>query len=245
MSNDHEQLRQDLAAFALASLEELERARIEAHVRGCRECATLLDQYRAVVGVLPMALEPAAPPPEAWTALVTRARQRTRRFPGAGPWRRAADRLRPLQWPAVAALVAGLLLWNVHLQRELARLRGPVLGVEQLARDPGRIVSLVGTGRPGAIARLYVATEVQRGNLAITGLAPLPPDRVYQLWFARPGQPTVTGGAFRVDARGRAVVAVVIPAPLDDVRAIAVTEEPAPASPRPTGPHLLDAQPWR
>jgi hypothetical protein len=55
----------------------------------------------------------------------------------------------------------------------------------------------------------------------------------------------VSGAAFRPDATGRAWVKVAVPATLDDVRAIIVTEEPAPASGTPTGPPLLTALPWR
>jgi Anti-sigma-K factor rskA, C-terminal len=94
-----------------------------------------------------------------------------------------------------------------------------------------------------AAARLYPTADAQRAQLAITGLPRLQPDRTYQLWFARPGRPTETGGAFRVDERGQALVPIVIPVPLDQVSAIAVTEEPMPASLRPTGQHLLDGRP--
>jgi anti-sigma-K factor RskA len=234
-----------LPGHALGSLDAAERARVETHVAGCAECAETLAQYRAVVGTLPFALTPETPPAEAWSEIAARVRRAPVRIAVRGRREPLFARLRPLRWPAVAALVAGLLLWNMQLQREVARLRTPALDVEQLARIPGRIVSLAGTGTPGATGRLYVSADGQRGSLALVGLPSLPPDRVYQLWFARPGQPTVTGGAFRVNARGQTVAAVIIPAPLDEVRAIAVTEEPAPASPSPTGKHLLDAQPWR
>jgi hypothetical protein len=43
-----------------------------------------------------------------------------------------------------------------------------------------------------------------------------------------------------VDARGEALAVAVVPVALEPARAVAVTEEPAPGSPAPTGPHLLD-----
>ena len=85
-----------------------------------------------------------------------------------------------------------------------------------------------------------MAGDGRRGELAIAGLPALPPGRVYQLWFARPGGPPISGGAFQVDGRGEALAVVVIPVALEPARAVAVTEEPAPGSPTPTGPHLLD-----
>jgi Anti-sigma-K factor rskA len=113
-------------------------------------------------------------------------------------------------------------------------------GQEVLRR---RSEALEGTGRPGASARLFVDRQGSWAWLAVAGLRPLPRERVYQLWFARPGEPTVSGATFRVDAEGGAVTPVRLPAALGTVSAIAVTEEAAPASLRPTGPHLLDGRP--
>jgi hypothetical protein len=116
--------------------------------------------------------------------------------------------------------------------------------VEIQARLPGgQVLPLVGTGVPAATARLFVVDGGRRAELAVDRLPPLPAGRVYQLWFAEPGEPIKTGGTFQVDARGEAVASVTIPAPLERMRAVAVTEEPAPGSPGPTGEHLLDWPP--
>jgi anti-sigma-K factor RskA len=252
MADDHDEVRQDLAAFALDALDPAERARVETHLRGCEACQRELAEHRTVLGLLPHHLDLATPPPSAKPALL--ARLRMERAAGTSPClipsiaRRLGlwERLRPtgptLRWAAAGLVIAGLLGWNVHLQRQVANPEAAV-SVETLATLPdGRMVALLGTGRPGATARLFVDRDGRRGELVIAGLAPLPPERTYQLWFARPGQPTVTGGAFRVDGRGETVAPVAIPAPLDEVRAIAVTEEPVPGSPAPTGQHLLDAR---
>jgi anti-sigma-K factor RskA len=146
-------------------------------------------------------------------------------------------------WPVLTTLVASLLVWNVVLQRELTR-RAPGPEVDALSRRPGRLVILVGTGQPGASARLFVAVD-GGGHLAISGLTPLPRGRTYQLWFIRTGASAVTGGTFRVDSRGLAWAKAGVPASLDEVRAIAVTEEPAPGSVSPTGQQLLEATTWR
>jgi anti-sigma-K factor RskA len=125
--------------------------------------------------------------------------------------------------------VAGVLLWNVLLQLEVSRQpSGPE--VEALARRPGRLVILAGTGAPGASARLLVAVDGHHGHLAIAGVRPLPDGRTYQLWFVPASVPPVTGGTFVVDAGGRAWATITVPIPLDEARVIAVTEEPAPGS---------------
>ncbi|HEU4367229.1 MAG TPA: anti-sigma factor [Methylomirabilota bacterium] len=246
MTAEHERFVEDLAAYVLGSLEAEEYPRVEAHVATCTTCARLVAEYRAVVGMMPAGLETVTPPEAAWREILASAR---RRHPG----RRSAPRamrpnwLRAARWPTVAVLVALLVVWNVMLERELARRApGPAPGpeVEALSRRPGRILILQGTGTPGASARIFVAVD-GGGHLAVSGLAFLPQDRTYQLWFVRRGAPAVSGATFRADGYGRAWAKVAVPASLDDVSAILVTREPAPGSVAPTGPHLLEATAWR
>jgi anti-sigma-K factor RskA len=255
----------DLAAYALGALDPKARAHLEAHLREgtgeglCRRLA----EYRAVTALLPHAAVPQALPPGAWNAVLSRVREDRRargaptwhtRLAGIGrltAWRPSWARRRPV--PLLSTAVVALLLWNVTLQRQVldppaagvpGASGGSAWGAQQLARLPeGPVVPLEGTGRPGASARLFVDRQGSGAWLAVAGLPPLPSGRVYQLWFARPGEPTVSGAAFRVDAEGGAVTPVRLPAALGAVSAIAVTEEAAPASPRPTGPHLLDGKP--
>jgi Anti-sigma-K factor rskA, C-terminal len=155
--------------------------------------------------------------------------------------------LRVARWPAVAATVAALMIWNVTLQRELVRRSpgpAPGLEVEALSRRPGRLVILRGSGQPGANARIFVAVD-GGGHLAVSGLPSAPRERTYQRWFLRGGASPVSGATFRVDSHGRAWVKIAVPGSLDEVQAIAVTEEPTPGSASPTGMHLLDSLPWR
>jgi hypothetical protein len=118
--------------------------------------------------------------------------------------------------------------------------------------SPGRMVIFSGTGVPGANARLFVAIDGGHGHLAVSGLQPLQAGRTYQLWFFRGSASVGSRATFNVDRLGRAWVKVTVPAPFDDTRGIAITEETVPGGPgdpggpaAPTGPHLLDAQPWR
>jgi anti-sigma-K factor RskA len=246
VTEDHERFAEDLAAYALGSLEDSEKARVDSHVASCAACERLLAQYRGVTGALPFALTTVSPPVEAWAMIRATARPRQSRA-SRWPWQVSVPEwLRAARWPAVAALVALLVIWNVTLERELARRSpGPAPGpeVEALSRRPGRIVILQGTGTPGANARMFVAVD-GGGHLAVSGLAALPRERTYQLWFVRRDAPAVSGATFHVDHSGRAWAKVTVPAPLDDVRAIAVTEEPAPGSATPTGAHVLDATAW-
>lgn len=239
MSQDHEQFAEDLAAYALGSLAGPEQARIEAHVASCETCVTRLDEYRALAGVLPMGLDPVAPPPEAWASV--RAGARRRRAAHGPANERSFAKWRWAAWPLATAMVAGLLIWNVMLQRE-ASIRPPGPEVEALARRPGRLVILASTSMPNASARLLVAVDGHHGHLAIAGLRPLPRERAYQLWFIPATAPPMSGGVFAVDTSGRAWVSITVPVSLDEARAIAVTEEPTTGSGAPTGKYLLEAR---
>jgi anti-sigma-K factor RskA len=225
----------DLAMYALGTLEAHERSRLDAHLAACNSCARRLADYRGVVCVLPLALSATPPPVAAWTAIQAAVRLRRAR---AHRWRTAFYAVR---WPAVAAVLFAVVAWNVVLQRELNwYTRGPQ--VEALSRRPGRMVILKGVAAPAANARMFIAADGGHGHMAITGLTRLPRGRTYQVWFIRvQGQPIV-GGAFDVDPRGRAWVSIEPPANLDDVRAVTVTDEPVRGSTAPTGATLLDGR---
>lgn len=152
-------------------------------------------------------------------------------------------RIRPssIGWAAVllSVLASGLfvIVWSAT---------GPhaSLDMQVLARMPGgQVLALRGTGAPTASAHLFVVDSGRRAELAVDALPPLPPGRVYQLWFTEPGQPDRTSGAFSVNPQGDAVVRVTIPTPLERVRAVSVTQEPTPGLASPTGAHLLDWTP--
>jgi anti-sigma-K factor RskA len=241
VTEEHERIIPNLAAYVLGSLETQERDGVEAHLGTCASCAGLVAEYRAVVALMPAGLEPVAPPAAAWSAIQAAARARRTAPSLFSNW------LRLSRWPAIAVAAAILVIWNVTLQRELTRRApGPAPGpeVEALSRRPGRLVILQGTGKPGANARIFVAVD-GGGHLAVSGLLPLPRQRTYQLWFMRTGAPAVSGATFGVDPYGRAWVKVTVPASLDDVHAIVITEEHAPGGSSPTGSHLLDSLPWR
>jgi anti-sigma-K factor RskA len=242
-TDSHEAWLDDAAAYVLAPLDAPGRARMDAHVRTCPVCTRRIDEHRRVLAALPYALPAGDLPATLRVSILERARASTRprRRASAPPPRAWASRLwRPMAWAAAALVIVALGLWNVELRQRLAGIGEP-LEVGRLARLPvGPVVELVGTGTPGASARLYVTADGRRGELAVAGLPALRSDRVYQLWFARPGERPITGGPFSVNARGEAIASVAVPLPLSEVRAIAITEEPAPGVPAPTGKHLLD-----
>jgi anti-sigma-K factor RskA len=100
-------------------------------------------------------------------------------------------------------------------------------------------VVLVGTapGEPGK-ARAFIDPVTGRALLFVYEMPVLPPDQVYQLWAIRGSKP-VDAGTFRVDADRRARVEVSEAAALLGADVLAVTVEPAPGRPEPSGEPIL------
>jgi anti-sigma-K factor RskA len=244
VTEQSEHVLDDLAAYALGSLDSTEQERIDRHVRVCLSCAGRVADYRRVVSVLPVALTPEAPPADLWAAIRADVRTRgrataSRRQSTVRRWLRAAG------WLTAAAAASVLITWNLHLQTQLARYaQGPQ--VEKLARRPARLIILTGTtSHPQASARVFAAVDGKSGHMAVTGLPMLPSGHVYQLWFLpKTPAPAQKAATFNVDSDGRAWVVMTVPLDLEDTRSLIVTADLAGSS-TPDGPPLLEAMHWR
>ncbi|MEO6458105.1 MAG: anti-sigma factor [Chloroflexia bacterium] len=256
MNDNHEQLREDLVAYALGALEASEHVVIERHLANCHECRDLLEEYRALSSILPFALTSEIPPPHIKERILAQARasraksqaevrgpsiSMVRRDGAGGEPRKPLTRLlRPFQWVAVAAIIIGLLGWNISLQLAEGELRTQI---EQLASQENKRISiLVNTSAaPGADGQLVLSSDNRQGTLAVSGLPQLPSGQVYQFWFARPDKSRDSAGIFRVGSNGEALLAVTVPGTIEQYNQVWITREPGPdPSPKPTAPHYLE-----
>lgn len=108
------------------------------------------------------------------------------------------------------------------------------------------LITQVGTTacplRPGAdgpaLARgvLYVAADHQHWLLKVAGLPPPGFGRTYQLWFLTESG-VVSGGQFETNSAATAELGS--PSMPAGIRGFAITLEPKPGGPQPTGPRLL------
>ena len=157
-------------------------------------------EYRAVLGLLPHALPSETPLAGGLAALLAEARRRRRASDGVGGLAASGrsggggPRAGPRAWAAAFVRRAPRVEPALH-GRSPAGHPGPV---EQLARLPdGRIVALIGTGTPSASARLFVAEDGRRGELAIAGLPALPPGASISSGSRGPAESPISGGVFR------------------------------------------------
>ncbi|MBA2579379.1 MAG: zf-HC2 domain-containing protein, partial [Thermoleophilaceae bacterium] len=66
----HEQHHQDVGAYLLGSLSEIEATAFKRHLMRCERCANELERLTVAVDALPRAVEPVEPPPSLKPALM-------------------------------------------------------------------------------------------------------------------------------------------------------------------------------
>lgn len=227
-----------IAAYALDALPDDERAKVDAHLATCAECRQKVRELTEVAEVLALA---APEEPRASSDLRSRILQRAAitpqhpgedavRDPGAGHWPLPRQRVSQLAgWLVAAAfLVLTLILgvWNLSLQAQLHELQSrPVL---QAALQPG-------PDAPGATGTVAVTSDGHT-LLTVSNLAPPGPGMVYEAWIIDAQGPK-PAGTFVTTPDGRATLVLAVPASAGVT--IAITAEPAPGRPQPSGQVLL------
>ncbi len=216
-ARDHTHYREDIGAYLLGALTDLERQAFETHIGNCAECRDEIEQLRPAADALPRSVEQVEPPPALKAALMEIVeREAAEAAPeGAAPQRQSLrERLR---FPAMRpALALGALLLGLIAGFGVAQLGGDtdertiVATVDQsrLPRASGDL-QVEGNGKDGGILRLEDMPTLEEGQ-------------VYQAWVQRDGgfvaQPT-----FEVGADGAGAAAV--PDDLSNAEAVLVTRE--------------------
>ena len=209
--SDHTRYRDDVGAYLLGALNDLERQAFERHLNGCSECQDELERLRPAAEALPASVEQLAPPPGLKARLmaevegdVTAAGERD----GA-----AADRRRGwlsgLRLPRMAYVAAALLLGLVI-----------GFGVAQLGGDDSRTVPVtVAKAMPDAGGTLQISGN--DATLRLHNMPELNASRVYQVWIQH-GDRLVPARTFEVGSNGRGDVD--LPS-VDDAQGVYVTRE--------------------
>lgn len=230
MHNEHDHFRDDIAAYALGSLDAASARQLEMHLQECAECRELLREYQEVIQLLPLGLEPVSPPDGADERLLERARDSAR-----VPTRRVE---RPFQLPQRWVLPAAAVLLLMLLGGVAALVA--IFGGDDEMPDAQTIIRLSGSeNAPNAVGQLIVR-EDGTVELVVSDLPRLPAGEAYQFWFVQPDDQRMSGGLFTVDPDGESVV--LIDMPYDSIYQfdrVGVTVEPEGGSPGPTGINVL------
>jgi anti-sigma-K factor RskA len=250
--SSHEPFETLAAVYAVDALDGDDLAVFEAHLPTCPACQASVRDAHETLARATLSMPPQAPPAAARAALVRRvAEPRERRPRGwlrwaaatavaaaaaamfAGTWVAVRYEARLGQMARETAAVRERLARNeAALQEQVAFYRGVV----DLLRDPAtRVVDLRGQGAASSATARLIWNDAGGGQLFVTGLAPAPAGKTYELWTIADAAPK-PAGLFAVDAQGRAVHQV---AAERGVKAFAVSLEPDGGMPAPSGPIVL------
>ncbi|MGH2448913.1 MAG: anti-sigma factor [Chloroflexota bacterium] len=218
-----------VAAYVLDALEPEERLEFERHLRGCTTCQAEVATLAEVAETLALAVDEVEPPAELGLRIGAAARVLKRRE------RRAFSPVYALLAAAAAAIIA-LGVWNYNLQtsRPGVAVTGYQQAVLRAVRHQAAVVP-IGPVNGSAKASL-VQPAGKHAYLLVDGLAAVPAGKVYQLWLIKNNKP-YSAAVFRY--RGRGLTSVPANRASAGYSIAAVTIEPAPGSPAPTGPKVL------
>ncbi len=237
---DHERYSEDLGAYLLGALPEVEATALERHAMTCERCQEDLEHLRPAADALPHSVEQYEPPPSLKRSLMEAVEGDAREAERAStPTRRTGRRLSlvprfPVQRPAFAAGAAALLV--------IGALAG--LGIDRATRGGAggtRTIAAVVDRRalPAGAAKLEVPGH-GRATLRVSGLPVLRDSRVYEIWLESGGEVRPAGAVFGVMSDGSGAAA--IPADLRGVDRVMVTRERAGGTTRPTEPPVISVR---
>jgi hypothetical protein len=256
----HDERFEELAALEALGLPLGEESGAFARHReeGCPTCEQLLVDFPVAASALAAGIPARRPRPEVRARIL-------RSLPGARASVVAmAPRPSSAAWwlAAAAALLFAFAAWDdarlrrqredlrsqtAQLSAELATARQDVarreLRVKVLESDDVKVLFLGGKDpQPSARAKVFWSEKAKTGMLLAGNLAPLPPDKQYELWVFAEGKP-VAAGVFDVDASGRALFESTSLPGVSAAQNFAVTIEPRGGVPQPTGPIVLVGTP--
>ncbi len=248
-------LQEQASLYAAGAMTESERAEYARHLEddNCAVCRAEVKELESAMSMMAFTAPGASPSPAVRERLMEQARGVSQ------PRREASMPFLRRRWAelitstaAVGAIVVALAATraNNELKNLAATLSSRIAQLEvQVARnqdyiaqltDTGvRVVDLAGQGQNvRAIGRIFVDPSKKKWRMFVKDLPPTSADKAYELWFVpKTGNP-VKAAVFRTEGAGVAELEIDVPEGLD-LRAAAVTTEPAGGTESPTGPFAL------
>jgi hypothetical protein len=248
----HDEAFAELGALALGALDPNEEREVMGHVAECRECREELEVLREITSSMPVEPSLGTMPPdrsaEIRASLVERASSESVQRPASNLWKVLS----------VAATIAVAVLgaaWYREYQANIAmgtRIAAANATADSLAlavrekedqlaamTGPGvSVVELSSSATRAPAARMFWDRTTNRWTMYAHRLPALQPGRAYELWLVT-ADTKIPAGTFKPGADGSATFTAVYELRPEDLKAIAVTEEPEAGVPSPTGPIIL------
>lgn len=230
--SEHEEIENAIAAWLLGATDPDEAQKIAMHVDGCATCSAAAARFRRVIDAVPLAAEEVEPPPGLrQRILAAAAAGQTASAPGRTALpvvpiprlrRRFMVRLVgrvPLSAAAAVVLIslaAGLVVGDIA-----GRTTPPV--------QPSQVARFSLAGHDSMAGARAAVIDLKTDGIALvdfSGLPPLGPGKVYELWLIGPANRVDATGVFVPDGNGNKVV--VVSRPLAGYVTMAVTTEQGP-----------------
>jgi anti-sigma-K factor RskA len=227
-TRSHDEYKDNIGAYVLGALPDLEAELLERHLATCESCRAEVEELQPVTAAIARSVPQVDPPPSLKANLMeivnaeaaqTSKPQRERRSIGA--W------LAGLQPRVAVATALGVLALGVVVG----------VAVDQIAGSGGGSTTTVAAKidrRQMPTGQASLAVKGDNGELRLTGAPQPSAGRVYQLWYQH-GKTIERGGTFRPKSDGSYQAQV----PVDGADAVMVTVERAGGVPAPTGPPVM------
>jgi anti-sigma-K factor RskA len=229
-TRSHDEYKDNIGAYMLGALPELESELLERHLATCESCRSEVEELRPVTAAMARSVPQVEAPPELKTRLMDIVNseaadasepRRVRERRSFGSW------FAGLQPRMAAAMAVGVLALGVVVG----------VGVGQLGGGDNSKTTTIAAKidrklMPSGDASL--AVKGKSGKLELTGAPQPPAGRAYQLWYQH-GKTIERGGTFRPRRDGSYEADVSVAG----ANAVMVTVERAGGAPAPTGPPVM------
>jgi len=232
----HREVDDLLASYALGALSEEERRQVEEHLAGCDRHRDALGQLTRATAQLADLADEGAPSTELRHRIMTAVSTAPQVAPPTGRAEAAARPPAPIglfaRWRTgsrIAALAAAAVL-VLGIGAAVGRLTAP-------SPPPQQLVAYTFNGNasaPGAVAHLVYFKNEHRAVMVVTGLQPLSPGQVYELWLFKGTTPVPAG----LGTLTSSTLLAQLYADLSTYQQIAITIEPG-EQPKPTSNPIL------
>jgi anti-sigma-K factor RskA len=231
-ARSHDEYRDNIGAYVLGALPELEAELLERHLATCESCRAEVEELRPVTAAIARSVPQVEAPPSLKASLMEIVNSEAAARADGEPARRRERRsfgswFSGLQPRMAAAMAVGVLALGVAVGIGVGRIAGS-------GGDDTRTVAAKIDRKQMPTGDASLAVNGDEGELQLTDAPQPPAGRVYQLWYQH-GKTIERGGTFRPRGDGSYSASV----PVGNTDAVMVTVERAGGVPAPTGPPVM------